>query len=169
MQTKKQNKPPKQACNLGEMSDTSLHSHCGLWLKFSEAALARRVDAKHNKNRAENQLGEALPGVATRSPSGNRSALPKQPNGLTASCRAQPLLMAQVPVFCFFFFNKRLMAENILWQTEIALKSEEMNPFINSQKLMTLSDENGGKKKKAVSHDEFMSINQSFLAASQLE
>lgn len=40
------------------------------------------------------------------------------------------------------------MAENILWQTEIALKSEEMNPFINSQKLMTLSDENGGKKKK---------------------
>lgn len=40
------------------------------------------------------------------------------------------------------------MAENILWQTEIALKSEEMNPFINSQKLMTLSDENGGKEKK---------------------
>lgn len=61
------------------------------------------------------------------------------------------------------------MAENILGQTENAPKSEEMNPFINSQKLMTPTDENGGKKKKAVSHDESMSINQSLLAASQLE
>lgn len=65
-QTKKQNKPPKQACNLGEMSDTSLHSHSGLRLEFSEAALAHQLDAKHNK-RAQNQLGEALPGIITRS------------------------------------------------------------------------------------------------------
>lgn len=125
---KKQQKNKNQACNLEKTSDTPLHSRSGLWLNFSEAVLAHSLDAKHNK-RAQwpYQLGEALSDIITRLLSVKLSALLQQPAaGLSYSCWLKSY---------FFFFNKRLKAENILWQTEhtpIPNKGNgDFNPFIN--------------------------------------
>lgn len=136
------------------MSDTSLHSHSGSWLKFSEAVLAHWLDAKHNKRAREAESGRRGSGrhphllavfvQLSALPYHRNSLTASQPHSLAASCRAQLLLMDKV----LGFLNIRLKAENILWQTENAPKTEEMNHLINSQKLMTLNDENGGKKKK---------------------
>lgn len=92
------------------MSGTPLRSHSGLWLNFSEAALAHPVDAKHKRAEWRKQPGEAL-----------------QPSS-PVCC------LWRTVGFTGTAAGLKIKAENILWQTENTLtqnKTEEMNPFIS--------------------------------------